>query len=78
MNVGQIGEIPLEDYIKIVGRKKHKPVKRLARVAGIAATCTLCMAAGDYLGPWSGKRAVDLGTNTSLGARVRRSPIGMR
>jgi hypothetical protein len=66
MNGGQIGEIPLEDYIKIVGTKKTPPVKRLARVAGIVALCTLCMAAGDYLGPWSGKRARDLSFEQAL------------
>ena len=71
MNGGQIGEIPLEDYIKIVGTKKTPPVKRLSRVAGIVALCTLCMAAGDYLAM---EREASQGSLIRAGSSYGREP----
>jgi hypothetical protein len=69
-----IGEIPLEDYIKIVGNKKNPRVTRLGKVAGLLAMCTLCMGAGDYLGPWSGKHARDLSFEEALAVVEGGSP----
>jgi len=61
MSNERIGEIPLDDYLEIVGRGKGggpgggKPANRALKMVGLLLLCTLCMAAGDYIGPLSGK-----------------------
>lgn len=62
----QIGEIPLEDYLEAIGHDKKRKSRRLSRYAGVLVMCMLCMAAGDYLGPWSGKGALDLSFEEAL------------
>lgn len=70
MNNECIGEIPLEDYLEIVGRSKAtepgqgqlanrgKAAGRVFKMVGLLMLCTLCMAAGDYIRPWTGKETV--------------------
>lgn len=62
----QIGEIPLEDYLEAIGHDKKRTPRRLVRYAGLLIMCTLCMAAGDYLQPWSGRGARDLSFDEAL------------
>tara|TARA_R110002072_G_scaffold217365_2_gene375056 strand:- start:95606 stop:95983 length:378 start_codon:yes stop_codon:yes gene_type:complete len=60
MSEQQFGEIPIEDYLHIIGHQKKRRVGRLARIAAMLFMCTLCIAAGEYLQPWSGRRAPEL------------------
>lgn len=68
MNEKQYGVIPLDDYIKIVDRRKGRTrrVRKWGLGAAALTMCMLCTAAGDYLGPWSGKRARDLSFEQAL------------
>ena len=66
MSEQQFGEIPIEDYLHIIGHQKKRGVGRLLQAVAILFMCTLCIAAGDYLRPWSGKRAQDLSFEQAL------------
>lgn len=60
MSKQHIGEIPLEDYLEVVGKGAPRRPHRAWRAVGLLALCTLCTAAGDYIGPWTGKNAKSL------------------
>ena len=54
MNDAQFGEIPVEDYLKITGRRRSSWPRRVgAAVLGVVF-CVLCTAAGDYFNPFYG------------------------
>lgn len=56
----QIGGISVGEYLRITRGRRRRLWSALGKLAGILAMCLLCTAAGDYVGPWTGKHSRNL------------------
>jgi hypothetical protein len=65
MSTSSYGEISLRDYARLTAPRRRW-LLTLGKFAGALIACASLMAAGDFIGPWTGKHSRDLSLHEAL------------